>query len=110
MKRRRAATAAELAALQEQVGGTTNEAGDAGVNLEASWAADGVAFAKAFPGHELTSAEQSALFWQRQQERRLIGQIARLRAWTFWGPFWAILATGALGAVLWLLAVKLLLD
>lgn len=38
-------------------------------------------------------------------ERELVREIRQLRAWTFWGPFWAILATGAIGAVLYLAAV-----
>lgn len=108
MGMRRAATAEELVATQAQVGGTNNESGDAGVTLEADWAADDASYARVFPGRALTDAEAVALFWQRQSERRQVRHLTRLRSAMFWGPFWAIIASGAVGAVLWFIAMQVL--
>lgn len=104
---RRAATESEVAALTTRIGGTSNMPGEAGVELERRWAADEAAFARAFDGRPLTADQEVALFFQRQQERRALASLEQLRGWTFWGPFWAIIVSGGVGALLYLAATSL---
>lgn len=46
----------------------------------------------------------------RRPDDRVVEELRLLRAWTFWGPFWAIIATGVVGAVLYLAAVNTVLP
>lgn len=41
-------------------------------------------------------------------DERTLLELQAIRKQLFWGPFWAIVATGAISAALWLLAVFLL--